>query len=426
MDCELCEKRMVDLLYDELEARAAAETREHLAGCESCKQAFDRLEAGRAFARRLELVPAPSLDKVLAAAREQAAAHRAARGLVAGSRDQPPTDPATRPTEAARDDGPVARFVRWLGAVAMGPQLGVATVLLLVVGIGLWYLPQLDGGGRGPADGVLEPEPIVTGETTLMPAEPLQLSHDPRTGRVVEVVGEESADESANAARGEGAGLPRRLEHSPEAPRDRTADLYTLEREVLAEQTVAGSVRDEPLPEVPSAAGAYEGGDLPPIASLAEAERPTPGASPTAAPSTAPVEPPATSPPSSIPLTAPSTAPRQESVPAVSGTEEPLAAHALHQQARSLAAAGRCQESVSRYEQLFSRYPDYAQSGQASLEAGQCLRRLGRTSSARVALQRAARSSVPMVASAARRELVELDAEDRRATEVPQAAEAAH
>jgi hypothetical protein len=396
MDCELCEKRLVDLLYDELDASSAAEVRAHLEGCEACRHAMDKLESGRAFARKLELAPAPSMAKVLAAAREQAATNRAAR-----DRPEPTHEPEV-PRERPVEESPLTRVLRWLGAVAMGPQLGVATVLLLVVGIGLWYLPQLGDGERGREIALLEPEPGSTGETTtLVPAEPLQLAHDPRTGRVVSVTAEDEAPAPRPPSE---PAQPRRPDRPPaEAPE---LELAAAEQTVPAEEPGPGGVEADALPELTTAAGSYEGGALPPVA---------------AAPA-----PPATTP----------AAPRAEvrverlgldDVPAPAAADgETLAATALHAQARSLSSAGRCAEAVARYDQLVARYPDYPQGAQASLESADCLRRLGRASAARVALERASRSGVPTVAGAARRGLVELDAQARAAEEVPAAAATSH
>jgi hypothetical protein len=103
---------------------------------------------------------------------------------------------------------------------------------------------------------------------------------------------------------------------------------------------------------------------------------------------------------------------------------EDLAAAALHGQARQLAAAGRCADSVARYQQLQSRYPSYPEGGRASVEMADCLRRLGRGRDARVALERATHSPVPAVAAAARRQIVEMDMADRAAREEPAATQA--
>jgi predicted anti-sigma-YlaC factor YlaD len=53
MDCELCEKSLVDLLYGELDETTSAQVRTHLEGCDGCRQAFEKLESGRSFARKL-------------------------------------------------------------------------------------------------------------------------------------------------------------------------------------------------------------------------------------------------------------------------------------------------------------------------------------------------------------------------------------
>ncbi len=402
MDCELCEKKLVDLLYDELDESAAAETRAHLESCEPCRLAMGKLELGRAFARRLELAPAPSLSGVLAAAREQAAANRALRDRVEGDAATPP---AVAPREQEPSGGAVGRFLRWLGAVAMGPQLGVATVLLLVVGIGLWYLPQLGGDGRDHTLAVLEPEPQSVGETTaLAPAEPLQLAHDPRTGRVV----------SLGEATGSSEARPTPAPETPRRREDRAGTerapavveeeaLAAVEQRVAAsDESSAGAVNDDALPEITSAAGAFEGGTLPPVVA-----RPSPAPGPGRAPTTGPA---------AVASSGARSVPAEVGMPEAPGAgpeRDELAAAALHGQARSLAGAGRCADAVGRYEQLLSRYPSYPDGGRASVEMADCLRRLGRLDAARTTLERASRSSVSSVATSARRQLVELEAHER-------------
>ena len=409
MDCELCEKSMIDLLYGELEDGAANDVRSHLQRCDACRHAYEKLESGRGFARKLILEPAPSLAKVLSAAREQAAANRAARELPATL----PTREAAAPRDAPRtaEEGSLAAWLRWLGAMVMGPQLGVATVLLLVVGIGLWYLPQLGGGtGRG-APPLLEPDPQQASETTaLEPAEPLQLSHDPRTGRVT--VDEEGpsvdgppASSPASPARAEREAAhddQRAVARSTGEDDGTTDEAHLAEIEAEIPSADPGTVQMDSLPDLSTAAGAYEGGAMP--------------VAPPGAPTEAPAAPVRTAGlGQQIDL---------DSVPGgVQGGD--LAAAALHGQARQLAAAGRCADSVARYHQLQSRYPTYPEGGRASMEMADCLRRLGRTRDARTALERASRSPVPAVASAARRHLIEMDLEQRAAEDQPATTEAA-
>ncbi len=419
MDCELCEKNLIDLLYGELDESTTAEMRSHLEGCEACRQAHARLEGGRAFARKLELSPPPSLASVLAAARVQAAANRAAREPASA-----PSPAAAPPPERAEQDSGLPRWLRWLGAIAMGPQLGVVTVLLLMVGIGLWYLPQLGGNGdRGPMD-VLEPEPPPVSETTaLAPAEPLQLEHDPRTGRVVtrEHGGDPAPGHEEVPASGGRTSPPRAPVPAPEVAAPEL--MAEVEHVVPATDDHAGVVQADSLPEVTSAAGAYEGGALP---SLQAPDEPAPSSG-TGTASTPPSGPPPTAPPSPV-LPAPTagvpgarwleTPSRNEAETLAGGPRgDELAAAALHGQARQLAISGRCADAVGRYEQLQSRYPSYPESARASVELADCMRRIGRVSQARAALDRASRSPVTAVAQSARRQLLEMDAADRAATE---------
>jgi hypothetical protein len=419
MDCELCEKSLVDFLYGELDDDTSAQIRSHLEGCDACRLAYSKLEVGRAFARKLVIEPAPSTSKALAAARERARAHRASREQVAARPQKDPSAPR-HDAPVPEEDSSISSWLRWLGAMVMGPQLGVVTVLLLVVGIGLWYLPQLGaGGGRGAAP-LLEPDPQQTSETgALEPAEPLQLSHDPRTGRVRvdderqgEVVLAEESDQPTEReiVRPDVPRDPseRRTETAPEAPSTATDRLAAVEAEVAPRED-PGRVQMDSLPELTTGAGAYEGGALP--------ATPTPAAEALTMPT----------PPTGLGVSA--TRPpvtEQPDFDSVPGGPEgnDLAAAALHGQARQLAAAGRCADSVARYQQLQSRYPSYPESGRASLEMADCLRRLARPREARAALERAARSPVATVAAAARRQVLEMDMQDRAAEAAPTPAEA--
>jgi predicted anti-sigma-YlaC factor YlaD len=415
MDCELCEKSLVDLLYGELDEATSAQVRSHLEGCDGCRQAYEKLESGRAFARKLVIEPAPSLSKVLVAAREQAAANRAAREQVVAPITKEAATPAKETRTTPEEEGSFASWLRWLGAMVMGPQLGVATVLLLVVGIGLWYLPQLGGGGDRGATPLLEPDPQQTSETTaLEPAEPLQLSHDPRTGRVTvederETGEAEEAPPSAQrpereVARAETPSEVRHETDEPRTPAEADERLAALEA-VVPPSEDPGAVQEDSLPELTTAAGAYEGGAIP--------TAPTP------------VAPPGQGATWARPSTPPPTQPSYDMDAVPGGPQgEDLAAAALHGQARQLAAAGRCADSVARYQQLQSRYPSYPEGGRASVEMADCLRRLGRGRDARVALERASHSPVPAVAAAARRQIVEMDMADRAAREEPAATQA--
>ncbi|MBP6835091.1 MAG: zf-HC2 domain-containing protein, partial [Deltaproteobacteria bacterium] len=60
MDCETCNDLLLDLHYDELDAARAAEVRAHLAGCDDCRAASERLGRTRALAAKLPLPDAPT------------------------------------------------------------------------------------------------------------------------------------------------------------------------------------------------------------------------------------------------------------------------------------------------------------------------------------------------------------------------------
>lgn len=370
MDCELCERGLVDLSYGELDEGTAAQVRAHLEGCASCRQAWERIEAGRGIARRLVLEDAPSLTKVLEAAREQAALNRAARE----ANTAPLAQPAVSPVEAP---APKGSWLEWLSALVMGPQLGVVTVLLLVVGIGLWYLPQLRDGGSPGSAALLEPDPQHGAEASaLAPAEPLQLSHDPRTGRVT--VDRPQGREVESAPPRPVAPRPEVRAASPQdsfQARDELAELAAIDGELAAD---SAAMRDELVPTTTPGA-------------VAALEEPAPPA-----------------------VTAPAAA--RDDQEAVMDSDD-LAAAALHGQARQLAQANRHLDAVARYQQLLTRHPQYLDGARASLEMAESLRRLGRVREARVALERASRSPVASIAGAARRQLLELDVREQASSD---------
>jgi len=281
----------------------------------------------------------------------------------------------------------------------------------------------------------LGPGPRPANETTaLAPAEPLQLEHDPRTGRVVTREGgaEPPPHDDGTSTPGTRTAPVRLTAPDPEQPPPEL--LAEIERVVpAADDDGAGTVESDSLPEMPSAAGAYEGGSLPAItAPIALAP-----ASGTGTGSTTPSSPRLATTPSPAPVAPPpsawvpgvrsgETSPRSEADALVGGPRgDELAAAALHGQARQLAVAGRCADAVGRYEQLQSRYPAYPESARASVELADCMRRIGRVSQARAALDRASRSPVTAVAQSARRQLLEMDAADRAAAEPAEAATAA-
>ncbi|MFN7701519.1 MAG: tetratricopeptide repeat protein [Deltaproteobacteria bacterium] len=397
IDCERCEKSLVSLLYGEIDAAAAAHVRGHLDACAACRQAYDKMVSGRAFARRLPLESAPSMAKVLEAARQQAASARLAREQVRTAAPQDATSARAPLRQVAPEDDSAGSWLRWLGAIVMGPQLGVATVLLLIVGIGLWYLPHLGGGPEREPSPLLEPEPPLPVQgNALEPAAPLQLAHDPRTGRVrVDEQPAATGEEGRPAIAAGGSTAPARDSEEP-----RARELAAAET-LVAPAAEPGSVEALPLPDLPTAAGSFEGQTIDEVRDEVH--------EPSNIRASASGEP-----------TGPRVDPADDAEPFTGGPSGgELAAAALHGQARRLAAAGRCPESIARYRQLQSQHPTYPEGGRASMEMADCLRRLGRVAEARAALDRAIRSPVAEIAASARRQLTEMTLEETAERAVP-------
>ena len=363
VNCDEAEKALLDMAYGEVDHTRAADLEMHYAGCASCAEALAKVKRGISLGHQLRREAAPPMSVALQAARERAAAIRSAK-LVE-------VEPVATIRET-KTEAPFEGFFAWLGRVAMGPQLGVATVLLVVVGIGLWYLPKL----RSPSAlqvATLEPDPMTGAETqALAPADPLELTHDPRTGRVVATADVVPADRVRVGAAATERVAPRVVHESEEAH----DELQVAMMEVPSEEA-SGSVQAEPLAEMPSAAGATVA---------------------------APITP------------APPTMPAQQQATAEFGAsldDNELEATTLHAEARALAQSDRCSESVSAYQRLLREHPQYRDGSRASLEMSTCLRTLGRPGEARDALTRASRSPVSAVAAGARRALVEMNSETR-------------
>ncbi|AKF06436.1 Fe-S oxidoreductase [Sandaracinus amylolyticus] len=414
MPCESVEDRLLELVYGELPDREARDVRAHVSGCEGCGRSLARLEGGRALARKMEPVEprADLLDAVRAAARAKAAETVARVSAPAEAPAAAAAQRRPRASEAPAERGWWTDLLRWLGSMAMGPQVAMATLLMLMIGIGLWSLPALRGRNeRASTDALVEPDPAgeVGPSRALEPAEPLAFDFDPRTRRLApvgEVVEPEVAEPAAPAPTTRPGVAPvvpveRRTTTTREAPEQQlAARSQRVESEPLAgiEQDVApgeavGAVVDGPLPE-PRAEGTTS------AYAATEAER---------APAVAPSAPP--------PAT---TTPRYESrdeVPRPDPDSDAMLAEALHRQAQASARQGAYGECVRQYQSLLSRHPRYADAGRAWLELAECQRRSGRVADAQRSLERA--QTIPSVRADATRELSRMRIEERAVEAAP-------
>lgn len=423
MDCEAVTDRLIDLLYEELDEADAEKARAHLSSCESCAAAFERVSAGRELASMLKIEEPPAAVRahVLAAARERASER--------ASRPEPAREPARAPAreiEREESGGLWGAFVRWLGGFAMGPQVAMATMLLLMVGIGLWYLPELRDHDPTDDNAILDSNDEVGPSSSLEPAQPLDLEADPRTGRMVQA---EHAEEE-------------RPPREPRPPQLEAAQVAANEREQPREPRPEPQVITEPIEDMEEASLA-EGEILPGEAVAQERQV-------VVAPQQAPPQPaqyaiqqaPQPPPPAEMPAMAQADeeaeAPARESArqqyeramqrmrardydaaeeefdavvrrPDTDATR--LLPSALHNLARSRRAAGNCRGAIAPYQQLISRYPAYESVSDARIELGECYTRTGRLSDARRVLNEANRDS--RVSSRAQVELRRLEEAER-------------
>jgi hypothetical protein len=416
MDCRTCQPTLIDLLHGELATDAAEEAQEHLKGCASCRGAFDKLSRGMRMAQGLPTMEPP--QAVGARLMQLAEQHANAAA-------------ALRRAQVRKPPGAWQSLLEFVGRFAMARQVGMATIMLLIVAVGLWSLPQLERAPVVDGGTVVNPEPSgeAAPSTGVQPAEPLDLQVDLRAGRIRTKEEEESAayggaartaaesapeaelasakDERASRYLGRAQGEPNTpLEKAKSAskPRRRTESKATgVELDTLAE--LEGHGRAD------KAAGA---GPTVSARASAEEERAFPGSSAAAAAPTAAAPPPAiTARPQranddlldgalagarSRDATAVQSRPAPEQ--AAAPTVTPAKRKASADGASDTTAAADCSTSLGRYQQIVDAAPDSAPAGEALLAMARCRSQRGERALARALLERAARN--PYVASRAK------------------------
>jgi hypothetical protein len=129
MECASCEAILDELRRGNLPARLEAEARSHLALCPGCRGAHMRLL--RADAETA--LPSPATTR--------SSRFRAGLGLVRWLRPRPKARTSELPARPSTSHGTAALGL--LARLAMAPQVAMGTVMLLIVLVGLWSLPQL-------------------------------------------------------------------------------------------------------------------------------------------------------------------------------------------------------------------------------------------------------------------------------------------
>jgi len=465
MNCEHCQEHLLDLVYGELEANDADAYRAHVDGCDECRASFEKLGMAQRLATQLTMLePAPAMSSAI-----MAAAHQHV-----GAAEPSPAEVA--PAATADDEGLWASILRWAGSFAMGPQVAMATIMLLVVSIGLWYFPNRQRTPEGTGSTVMTPD--VAGEVgptaTLTPADPLELDLDERSGRIRTRDDGESRDVAQLARQTERPAAGPTLEAQDDfrqnttATRDeagavvdgRLAEARAPEEERNQEQARPATALDVDSLADLGAGGAARAGSSASSSTEATRGRAYEGAvsGRRSAPRRQAVAPTTSAPSAATPAPAPTnrdrgeaeSAPAQQqgaapAEPAPANAreaytrgmqryqrgnfwgaaedfnrvyrnpegQESLVPSALHHLARSYRRANRCNLAEPQYRSLLSRFPRYSGTPRAMMELAGCYRQLGRLSDARATLEGAQRHA--SVATEARRELMRIRQMERAA-----------
>ena len=403
--------RLLDLVLGELPAAEAAQLRAAALDCPHCQGELAKLELGAALASRMPLEePPPSMDGViLAAAAEKATTMAAQQHEVAATMAPAIAGPVDAET-SAESEGLWGKVRGWMAGITLGPQLAMASVMVLVVSIGLWYLP--DTGPERTARTRVTPDPegeAISALPTLEPPDETDRFQDDPA--VALRFGEK--EPASEAPPGDSAGRVRARESArPGASSRFRSDegLGGLSREAAAEAPSAAPAPEAPTRQARSAARSeaerapvVAGSPLPSYGSNAGTEGAPSGAAGGSA--------------------------YEQGVGSYRGgnyrdAEDELlqavgeaqpdrehVANAVHQLARSYRRQGQCGQAVTQYENLFSNHPSYAQIPQALIESADCHRQLNRLRDARQLLERARRFASTQ--AAASRELVRIETLER-------------
>jgi TolA-binding protein len=357
MDCAKLDEMAIDLVYDELDARALADAEQHLLGCTRCRTLVDRLRAGKKGAESLALESPSSLleSRIVEAA-----------------------------TKAARTRAPLpwprrfARAISTAGAYAMRPQVAMAAVVVVMVGMSVVLL-------RG---GVTNPHRTkVTEEGT--PVASVEKNVDDDQGALGNLEQQEPKQDKAPIGGAAGAGaVAQNAPTATAAPLDEAAKEEGKDDE-LDHDGVAALEKEKKLADkTATIAGesAGDGADLPPQDGKAKGKAAAgPGAPPPPAATTTPA--PVTGGKSNDPTSPTFDAAMDAYVKAnyadaAKGFDAAAAAGTRPSMstlyaARSLRAMGSCAQAMPRFKKVLSTWPASAEVPWAALEGGECARTLG-------------------------------------------------
>ena len=394
MDCAKLDAMAIDLVYDELDARAAADAEEHLLGCTRCSALVERLRAGRRGAESLRIESPSSLLE--------------ARILEAEVRSRRPAPWPRR----------LARAVSSAGAYAMRPQVAMAAVVLVMVGMSVVLLR-----GRG----LTAHRTKVTDEGTPVAS----VESQKEEGAPAELVAADKAEKAkvaaAPAANAVGAPSPSTSTAEGGDGLARKADEVDLEKAKGKDDDLAAASPATPSGETKTATGGPGGApaDLGAAAAdgkLAGPQPPAQAAGGGAAPAkktAAAAEP--SSPKFDAAMDAYGKAKFGEAASgfdaaAAEGTRAPTAT--LYA-ARSYRALADCTHALPRFQRVLSTWPASPEAPSAALEGGECARSLGDAPLARTLLERA--RTFPTTRARAEANLAAMDGPPQASMKAPAA-----
>jgi TolA-binding protein len=333
VDCEKLDALAMELVYDELDARAAEEARLHLLGCTRCAAVVERLRGGL---RAAEALPLESPSSLLEA-----------RILASSSAARPPVPWHRR----------ASRAIAVAGTWAMRPQIAMAAVVVLMIGTSAVLLRR--------SSPTAAQRTRVTDEGT-----PIATLDQPAEGAPALVGARPGAPQKLDAIGGLEDGKKKRKAEA-EADKDRG--------EAANDESVA-------LEEKTAARAGAKGGDK-------EAADGLVASPPSAAASANAVGASATSYDDAMAAYKASRwedAQRGFDAAASAGVRT---SSSLLYAARSLRAQGKCTDALVRFRKVVDGYPGTTDAANAALEGGECARTNGDTATARSLFEKAKEST---------------------------------
>ena len=377
MDCEKLDAMAIDLVYDELEARAAEEAEQHLLGCTRCSALVERLRAGKRASESLTLESPSSLLE--------------SRILEAASR-------ARRPEPWPRRIG---RAISTAGAYAMRPQVAMAAVVVVMVGMSVVLLR---GGGLTAKRTAVTEEgtPVTSVEQTKDDQAPAVLAQSDKSEANKEPSSSVAAAPKEQEQGDFGSALDESAEKKKEAaPRKGAEDQDG--KDMLAKNDHAGAAGgDVPADGEGGKGGAASGGAAaegaktksptsPPMAAATSTATAIGGPGQGPPPATVTAQTTASSPTFDDAMSAYT---KGKYADAAKGFDAAAAAGtrtstSLLYAARSQRALGSCFNAMPRFQRVLSDFPASAEVPWAAIEGGECARALGDVPTAKTLFEKA-------------------------------------